>query len=73
MPNIPVAKEQFKITATELTHRPTGAQFSVEVGGRGFAWIHWGLAGAILPNGEEYDRDEVGRIAMDILRSTGGG
>jgi hypothetical protein len=60
-------KEQFTVTAGELKHRPTGATFSIKDGEKEFAWIHWGLAGAALPNGEEYDRDEVGRMAMNIL------
>ena len=66
-----VAIEQFDITATELKHRPTGATFSIKDGTREFAWIHWGLAGAILPNGKDYDRDDVARTAMEILRSSG--
>jgi hypothetical protein len=70
MANTKVAKEQFTITADELKHRPTGATFSIHGRDNDFSWIHWGLAGAPLPNGEEYDRDEVGRMAMNILSST---
>jgi hypothetical protein len=66
-----VAKEQFTITANELKHRPTGATFAIRDGEKDFAWIHWGLAGAALPNGEEYDRDEIGRMAMSIFHSSG--
>ena len=69
--NTAVARAQFDIRANELKHRPTGATFSIKDGTKEFAWIHWGLAGVALPNGEDYDRDEVGRMAMDILRSSG--
>jgi hypothetical protein len=71
----PVKREQFKvISAREVTHLPTGASFSVyeyedpTVDPCSTVSINWSRAGDVLPNGEDYDRNEVGRIACEILR-----
>jgi hypothetical protein len=56
-----------------VIHKPTGASFSTyeyddpeNVGSD--IKMNWGRAGDVLESGEDYDRGEVGKIAVQLLR-----
>jgi hypothetical protein len=63
-----VSRDQFEIDGLVVRHMPTGARFSA-----GSDLVHWGTAGTQLAGGEEYARDEVMVVALEILQeiSTG--
>jgi len=69
MPGTPVSRDQFEWDGNRLIHKPSKATF---------AWaypnsesdsvvMNWGLAGDLLPSGEDYDREDVGRVAKELL------
>jgi hypothetical protein len=67
----PVKREQFAVISDrEVKHTPTGASFSVyeyrdpAVDPCSTASINWSRGGDVLPNGDDYDRDEVGSHGM---------
>jgi hypothetical protein len=64
-----VAENQFESIGEVLFHRPTGAKFAVHPSKCGFRWVDWGLAGETMPDGQYFDRFEVGRIAAQIVVS----
>ena len=47
---------------------PTGARFSY-----GSDNIEWGRVGQKLPDGSQFERDEVLAVALDILRDVAAG
>ena len=57
-----VSEDQFVWTANGLVHEPTGARFNPKssVG-------NWGNAGVVLPDGRDFDRDEVLAVAQRII------
>jgi hypothetical protein len=70
----PVTREQFEFESNLMViHKPTGASFSTyeyddpeNVGSD--IKMNWGRAGDVLESGEDYDRGEVGKIAVQLLR-----
>jgi hypothetical protein len=70
----PVTREQFEFESNLMViHKPTGASFSTyeyddpENVGPDIK-MNWGRAGDVLESGEDYDRGEVGKIAVQLLR-----
>ena len=47
---------------------PTGARFSY-----GSDLIEWGRVGEKLPDGSQYNKDEVMTVALEILRDVAAG
>jgi hypothetical protein len=71
----PVKREQYTvINDRKVRHSPTDATFSVYeykdpiVDPCSTVRINWGRAGDVLASGEDYDRNEIGGMACDILR-----
>jgi hypothetical protein len=58
-----VTRDQFEVDGLVVRHMPTGARFSY-----GSDVVHWGQVGERLPNGEQYDREDVMLVALQILR-----
>jgi hypothetical protein len=70
----PVTREQFEFESNLMViHKPTGASFSTyeyddpeNVGSD--IKMNWGRAGDVLESGEDYDRGEVGKIAVQAAK-----
>lgn len=70
-----VLRDQFeKLSDLQVRHIPTGATFSTyrydkpsreKIGSS--LMVNWGRAGDRLDNGDEYERDAVGSVAVDLL------
>jgi hypothetical protein len=66
------------VSDVEVRHRPTGARIwtyryeapTVEniAGGH---WVNWDRAGDAMPDGAEYERSDVERVAIEILAELG--
>ena len=63
----PVKLADFEIRENEVIHKPTGARLSAHPGLEEPAWVSWGRAGEVLDTGAEYDRDDVFRVAKELL------
>jgi hypothetical protein len=63
-----VSRDQYEVDGLVVKHMPTGARFSA-----GSDVVHWGTAGEATPKGEEYPRDEVMAMALEILRELASG
>jgi hypothetical protein len=61
-----VSRDQFEVDVLVVHHIPTRARFSL-----GSDLIDWGLAGQRLPNGDQYARDDVIQVALQILNEIG--
>jgi hypothetical protein len=62
-----VTEDQFDIEENSVVHRPTNARFSACPGRPEGRLANWGHAGAELPNGDDFDRDDVARVALKLL------
>jgi hypothetical protein len=70
-----VTREQFEtVTDAQVRHRPTGATISAyrydeptrdKIAGD--LKVNWGRAGDRLDNGDEYEREHVAHVAIDLL------
>lgn len=68
MPYTKVTREQFDVERNRITHRPTGASFSsYSARDTEISNINWSRCGDVLPSGEDYSRDEVGRMAVTLM------
>ena len=69
-----VTREQFEfIGDTKVRHTPTGATVSTlpyedPTNTANSVWENYGRAGEVLPDGEEYDPDEIRALAVTLLR-----
>jgi hypothetical protein len=69
MLSVKVWSDQFKWQGEKLVHEPTGASFqwsyprteSYQV------TINWGRAGDVLPNGDDYEREDIALVAGVLL------
>ncbi|MEL7095742.1 MAG: hypothetical protein AAGK70_09905 [Pseudomonadota bacterium] len=57
-----VSKDQFKWAGERLTHEPTGASFH-----KRSEFVNFGNAGNTLPDGSCYEREDVLRIAHEMV------
>lgn len=68
MPYTKVSRDQFKVSRNKVRHEPTGAEFTSYPGrDTEISGINWGRCGDVLPNGEDYSRDDVGKIAAMLM------
>ena len=68
MPQVKAMREQFQLDCDKVIHRPTGAFWIAYYGDPQLAAISMGRLGAILDNGDEYDRREAHEIAVAMLK-----
>jgi len=62
-----VTQDQFELLGRSLVHRPTGAHFSIYPDASSLGMVNWASAGERLRTGEDYDRDEIGQVASQLL------
>jgi hypothetical protein len=60
--NTKVTEDQFEWRGDNLIHLPTGASFWV-----GSAWVNYGRAGDVLPDGRDFAREDVRHVARRLL------
>jgi len=63
----PVVPNQFAVGKNKIIHRPTTATFSFDTGDTTFKTIDWGRADEQLSAGREYRRDDIVRVAQQLL------
>jgi hypothetical protein len=63
----PVVPNQFQVGKNKILRKPTNATFSFDVGRTTFKSIHWGCAGEQLSSGLNYRKDDVMRVAQQLL------
>lgn len=62
-----VTRDQFRLQGNSVVHVPTGAEFTAYPETPEPHMVNWGFAGDVLPNGEDYEREEVLAVAVSIL------
>jgi hypothetical protein len=68
MPYAKAARDQFEILQNKITHKPTGAEFTSRPGqDKEIAYVNWDRCGSALPNGDDYSRDDVHKIAKVLM------
>jgi hypothetical protein len=68
VPYTKVTRDQFEVSRNEIRHKPTGAAFTSYPGrDKEISHINWGRCGDVLPNGDDYSRNEVGKIAAMLM------
>jgi hypothetical protein len=69
LPYTKVLQEQFSWESDRLVHQPTGAWFawSYPDSDSDDVVINWSRCGDLLDNGDDFDRDDVGRMASELL------
>jgi hypothetical protein len=63
----PVVPNQFAVGKNKIIHKPTTAIFSFETGHTTFKSVDWGRAGAQPPSGLDYRKDDIMRVAQQLL------
>ena len=63
----PVAPSQFQFGKNKIVHNPTKATFSFDTGHATFKSVNWGSAGEQLSTGQDYRKDDVMRVAQQLL------
>jgi hypothetical protein len=63
----PVVPNQFEVGKNKIVHKPTNATFSFDPGHTTFKSIDWGRAGEPPPIGQNYRKDDVMRVAQQLL------
>ena len=63
----PVVPNQFQVGKNKILHKPTNATFNFDAGRTTFKSIHWGRAGEQLSSGLNYRKDDVMRVAQQLL------
>jgi hypothetical protein len=58
---------QFEVGKNKIVHKPTKAAFSFDTGHTTFKSVNWGRAGEPLSNGQNYRKDDVMRVAQQLL------
>jgi len=64
----PVVPNQFAVGKNKIIHKPTGTTFSFETGHTTFKSINWGGADEKLSSGLDYRKDDIIRVAQQLLR-----
>jgi hypothetical protein len=62
-----VKEDQFDVEGDCVVHRPTNAEFYSYRGIKDCEWINWGNAGNVLPNGSDFDRRDLMKVASKLL------
>jgi|SRR6516164_7840701 len=63
----PVVPSQFAVGKNRIIHKPTTATFSFETGHTTFKSINWGRADEQLSSGLDYRKDDIIRVAQQLL------
>jgi hypothetical protein len=63
----PVVPSQFEVGKNKIVHKPTKATFSFDTGQTTFKNVDWGRAGEQLSAGQDYRKDDVMRVARQLL------
>jgi hypothetical protein len=63
----PVVPSQFEVGKNKIVHKPTKAAFAFDTGHTIFKSVDWGRAGEQLPTGLDYRKDDVMRVAQQLL------
>jgi hypothetical protein len=63
----PVVPSQFAVSKNRIIHKPTNATFSFDTGHTTFKSINWGRADEQLPSGTNYYKDDITRVAQQLL------
>jgi hypothetical protein len=66
MSSTPVQRGQFEASPKGIIHKPTGATYTPHAGAPYSGNMNVGQLGNVLPNGEDYRRDEV-QMMMEQL------
>lgn len=62
-----VTEDQFQVDENEVVHRPTGARWTAYPGRPEPHLCSAGMLGSLLPSGEDYRREDVERVALQLL------
>jgi len=60
------ARDQFEISPEGITHKPTRATFSPYPGEPGWGQLDPGQLGNVLPNGDDYEPQEVDAMMQQL-------
>jgi hypothetical protein len=63
----PVVPSQFELGKNKIVHKPTRATFDFDTGDTAFKSVDWGRAGEQLSTGQDYRKDDVMRVARQLL------
>lgn len=63
----PVVPSQFEVGKNKIVHKPTKATFSFDTSHTTFKSVNWGRAGERLATGQDYRKDDVMRVAQQLL------
>jgi len=63
----PVVPNQFTVGKNRIVHKPTTAIFSFETGRTTFKSVDWGLADEQPSSGLVYRKDDIMRVAQQLL------
>src|SRR5262245_16194827 len=65
--NFEIGSSQFAVGKNRIIHKPTTATFSFETGHTTFKSINWGRADEQLSSGLAYRKDDIIRVAQQLL------
>jgi hypothetical protein len=69
MPYTRVTRDQFEASRNKVLHKPTGVVFTSTPGvDKEISHVNWSRCGDVLPNGEDYSRAEVYRMAATLMQ-----
>jgi hypothetical protein len=63
----PVVPNQFEVRKNKIIHKPTQAAFAFDTGQTTFKSVDWGRAGEQPSTGLDYRKDDVMRVAQQLL------
>ena len=63
----PVVPNQFAVGKKSIIHKPTAATFNFETSKTTFKSIDWGRADEQLSSGLDYRKDDIIRVAQQLL------
>jgi hypothetical protein len=63
----PVVPSQFEVSKNKIVHKPTQATFNFDPGHTTFRSVNWRRAGEQLLTGQDYRKDDVMRVAQQLL------
>ena len=63
----PVVPSQLAVSKNKIVHKPTKATFSFDTGHTTFKSVNWGHVGEQLSAGPDYRKDDVMRVAQQLL------
>jgi len=63
----PVVPSQFTVGKNRIVHKPTTAMFGFDTGQTTFKSVHWGRAAEQPSSGPDYRKDDIMRVAQQLL------